>query len=71
MTPNSTESIAQLEVWAWKEKASEAIKDLPPNEWIPAILRHSQPLADEIRAIIAERNERLARQTAPTGLLTL
>ena len=67
MTRKSKDSKAQVEVWEWKEKAYEAIKDLPPSEWIPAIRRHSQPLADEIRALIAERDERWAREAAETA----
>ena len=67
MTRKPKDSKAQVEVWEWKEKAYEAIKDLPPPEWIPAIRRHSQPLADEIRALIAERDERRAREAAETA----
>ncbi len=48
-------SAAQTEVWAWKERAYEVIKHLPPEEWLAAIQRQTRPLANEIRVIIAAR----------------
>lgn len=40
-------SKAQLEVWQWKEKAYEEIKDLPLEERIPYIQKKAKAVLDE------------------------
>lgn len=64
MKSESTDSAARLEVWAWKDKAYAAIKDLPPEEWMATIQSQTRPLAEEIRAIIAARE---AAEVAAAG----
>jgi hypothetical protein len=50
-------SKAQLEVWEWKEKAYQQIKDMPLDKAIEFIVRQSKPVADEIREKIKLRNK--------------
>lgn len=42
-------SKAQLEVWEWKEKAWQQIKDMPLQKGIEFILEQTKPLVDEIK----------------------
>lgn len=42
-------SKAQLDVWEWKEKAYEQIKNLPPGERTRFIHEQTRQLSEEIR----------------------
>jgi hypothetical protein len=41
-------SKAQLEVWEWKQKAYEQIKDMPLDKGIEFIMQQTRELANEI-----------------------
>ena len=43
-------SKAQLEVWEWKEKAYELIKDLPKDKQIDFILSQTKEIVERIKA---------------------
>lgn len=57
LTMETKVSKAQLEVWEWKEKAYQQIKDMPLDKAIEFIVRQSKPVADEIREKIKLRNK--------------
>jgi len=42
-------SKAQLEVWEWKEKAYNQIKDMPLGKGIEFIMQQTGQIADEIK----------------------
>ena len=42
-------SKAQLEVWKWKDRAYELIKDLPEEDQIPFILAQTKDVVEELR----------------------
>ncbi len=41
-------SKAQLEVWEWKEKAYEELKNIPGDKWMQHIRNNTQATIDEI-----------------------
>jgi len=43
------ESKAQLEVWEWKEKAYNQIKDMTLEDGITFIMEQTKPIADELK----------------------
>jgi hypothetical protein len=45
----SKTSKAQLEVWEWKDKAYQKIKDLPQGEWLKHITSETKALTEEIK----------------------
>ena len=65
MKTNGFVSKAQQEVWEWKERARQAVQHLPFEEQVREMARQAQPLADEIRALIAARKQRAATLQNP------
>jgi hypothetical protein len=50
------DSQAQLEVWEWKEKCYEEIKDIPTGGKIALILALNKPFSDEIKERLRNKN---------------
>lgn len=48
-------SKAQLEVWEWKERAWQEIKDLPKEEQLPFVLSQTKDTVAMIREAKAKR----------------
>jgi hypothetical protein len=51
-------SKAQLEVWEWKEKAWQQIKDMPLQKGIEFILEQTKMLAEEIKKAQQDRKSK-------------
>jgi hypothetical protein len=49
-TTNATASLAQLEVWAWKQKLYEQLSVLPDNEQILFVQNETHDLIAAIKA---------------------
>jgi len=49
------DSKAQLEVWEWKYKAYEEVKDLSLHEQIKFIINAAQPLTNVIKSKVQKR----------------
>jgi len=52
------DSKAQLEVWEWKEKAWQQIKDMPLDKGIEFILAQTKTIAEEIKKAQQDRKSK-------------